>query len=80
MSTPSRKEMLDHLRIHYGLTISETMDVVNIPLHPFEMRDEFAKVALTGLISHYGSEGFDTVAIDAYKFADAMLEARIKRG
>lgn len=75
MSVPSRKEMLDHLHIHYGLTISETMQIVNIPLHPIEMRDEFARAALTGLMAKN-----DTVsnAKRAYEVADAMLAARIK--
>jgi hypothetical protein len=75
MSTPTRKEMLDHLRVHYGLTLSQTMDIVNIPLHPFDMRDDFAKAALTGLTAKFGS--IDT-AKRAYEIADAMLKERIK--
>lgn len=86
MSMPSRKEMLEHLRIHYGLTLSETMQIVNIPLHPFEMRDEFAKAAVQGILAgwNYEAEGnsvlkTEATAKRAYLIADAMLEARIER-
>ncbi len=81
MSTPSRKEMLEHLRNHYGLTLSETMDVVNIPLHPISMRDEFAKAALQGIVFTQipGDEAPSAgIARYAYELADAMLKERIK--
>lgn len=81
MSTPSRKEMLEHLRNHYGLTLSETMDIVNIPLHPNTMRDDFAKAALQGIVFAQipGDEAPSAgIARYAYELADAMLKERIK--
>lgn len=86
MSFPNRTEMLQHLREHYGLTISEVMQFVNIPIHPFEMRDDFARAALTGIISTSAAPYFgidsscaERIAKNAYNIADAMLEARIKK-
>jgi hypothetical protein len=71
----SRKEMIEHLREHYGLTLNETMEFLNLPLHPASLRDDFAKAALIGLCSMG-----DTVsnAQRAYEIADTMLEERLK--
>ena len=42
------------------------------------LRDEFAKAALAGLMVDMGSQAnfSKSLAADAYKIADAMLEAR----
>lgn len=83
MSAPSRKEMIDHLREHYGLTINEVMQFLNLPLHPHTLRDDFAKAALQGLIAgcYAGNNSGFTVegnVVAAYEYADAMLDKRIK--
>jgi hypothetical protein len=42
-----------------------------------ELRDKFAKAALTGLLAYPGGVGsHEQCAITAYKYADAMLKAR----
>lgn len=40
------------------------------------MRDQFAMAALTGLISRAPDFSFPDLSQKAYRFADAMLEAR----
>jgi hypothetical protein len=40
------------------------------------LRDQFAMAAMTGLLSDPSSSGPDGAAMVAYKYADAMLEAR----
>lgn len=47
------------------------------------LRDYFAAKALSGFIasrrsSHSGEDGAETLAIDAYMVADAMLAERVK--
>ena len=83
MSAPTRKEMIDHLREHYGLTINEVMQFLNLPLHPLTLRDDFAKAALQGLIAgcFSGSNSGFTVegnVVAAYEYADEMLDRRLK--
>jgi hypothetical protein len=53
------------------------------PEHPAEeltLRDYFAAAALTGLLSdpNRSSDTYSGWAVDAYKFADAMLAERAK--
>lgn len=49
-----------------------------------DLRDEFAKAALVGLIHHYhgdravGPDPFEHLAMASYRYADAMLAAREK--
>jgi len=85
--TVTRKEALEFLRNHYGLTMSECMRLVNTQdiTHPHDMRDEFAKVALQGILStSHGPYFFKDpyvepiIAENAYRIADAMLAERIK--
>lgn len=83
MSVPSRKEMIEHLREHYGLTINEVMQFLNLPLHPLTLRDDFAKAALQGLIAgcFAGNNAGFTVegnVVAAYEYADEMLDRRLK--
>lgn len=43
----------------------------------FTVRDRFAAAALTALITgDYNCDGFRGMAVEAYLYADAMLEAR----
>lgn len=45
-----------------------------------DLRDEFAKAALTGMLAHPEScaawQANDTLCVEAYEIADAMLRAR----
>lgn len=84
--TVTRKEALEFLRNHYGLTLCEVMRLVNTQdiTHPHTMRDDLAKAALTGIISTSGAPYFrqdrviaEMIAENAYQIADAMLAERI---
>jgi hypothetical protein len=83
----TRKEALEFLREHYGLTLDKVMKLVNTHdvLHPQTLRDDFAKSALTGIISTSTGPYFrqdkllaELIARNAYEIADAMLEERLK--
>jgi len=43
------------------------------------LRDRFAMAALAGILGSDQERSYKRVAIDAYKFADAMLETRKKK-
>jgi hypothetical protein len=62
-----------------------TEGTIKIPAEPYvtktviewvTMRDQFAMAALTGLISRAHDFMFPDLSQKAYRFADAMLEAR----
>lgn len=90
MPKPTVKEIRDHIREHFGLTMLELVEVLNTPLHPSGMRDEFAGQAMQALINGQtdthrtdrldGVLGFSKIAQASYAAADAMLEARTKKG
>lgn len=86
---PTLREVIDHVREHYGLSMEETIALLRTPLHPTGLRDEFAGRALQGICS--GPGHFDrlvaaasenmvspqvAVASAAYSLADAMLTER----
>ena len=75
MGAPTLIEAVNHLREHFGLTMAETISVLRTPLHPRELRDEFAMAALSGAIGTWVLTPEDA-ACAAYAFADAMLGAR----
>lgn len=45
------------------------------PSSAVTLRDQFAMAALTGLVSR-GDVGVNPISVKAYKYADAMIEAR----
>lgn len=62
-----------------GASKSEVMGAIKQPLHPASMRDEFAMAALSGMLAtphNWPQQDADEFAGAAYRFADAMLEAR----
>jgi hypothetical protein len=46
------------------------------PFGGMTLRDQFAAAALTGMVAHHGNIYPESGAVDAYKWADAMLAAR----
>lgn len=83
MTKPTIREALDHLREHFGLSMTEVLELVRTPVNPKDMRDEFAAHALCGLMADlpkpmYRLNWQENVAQSAYQLADAMLAERAK--
>lgn len=75
---PSKVEVIELVRQHYGLSLPQAVRLMNTPLHPHELRDDFAGRAMTTLITQMSNPHPKDVAEWAYDYADAMLAARIK--
>lgn len=58
----------------YGITLEEFRKIIKQPEHPYELRDQFAMAAISSMTMN--SSNINDVVRIAYKFADAMLEAR----
>lgn len=58
----------------YGITLDEFRRIIKQPEYPYELRDQFAMAAISSMTMN--SSNIDVVVRIAYKFADAMLEAR----
>jgi hypothetical protein len=78
--SPTKREVIQHIREHYGLSFQDVTSILNSPTHPAGMRDEFAARAVQGLLASpvQPQSGPDMYARDAYKIADAMLQERVK--
>lgn len=78
MTMPTKPEMMELVRSHYGLTLQQVCDLLNMPLHPYTLRDDIAKAALTGLLANPGH--LETpprlIAVLAYAQADDVLTER----
>lgn len=72
---PTRDEAIAKLREDYGLSLDEVRQVLNMPLHPHSLRDDFAGQAMQGLVARAGT--YDEVASLAYHLADQMLRTRV---
>lgn len=75
---PKIHEAVAVLAEHFGLTKLQAMEVIRTPTHPRELRDEFAKAAITGVIAEAVCYPEEDMAEMAYKLADAMLKERAK--
>lgn len=77
---PTIKDVVDLIRDRYGLSMSEALELLRTPIHPRELRDEFAMRALTGIVSNpeSGCNSTSDLAHYAYQCADSMLKERIK--
>lgn len=79
-SKPNIHDILENACEKFGLTMGEAMAITKTPLHPRELRDEFAGQAMQGLLAQ--SQGtalgsrVEAAAEYAYAMADAMLKAR----
>lgn len=80
MSTPlTRQDVLQAAYSVLDVRMNEIIAVLNTPMPPAGLRDEFAKAALTGSLAHPNSHGSPRDhATWAFQVADAMLEARLK--
>lgn len=78
--TPTIREVIDLVRDRYGLTMAETLKILKTPLHPLELRDQFAGQALAGVTANpdTGCNSPSDFAHWSYRCADAMLKERIK--
>jgi hypothetical protein len=85
-NSPSKTEVIEHLREHYGLSLAQVVRIMNSPTHPHELRDTFAGQALQGLLAdpkpfveEDGKTLAESYAEVAYVYADAMLAERVKK-
>lgn len=90
MKTPTTLEAVDLVAERFGMSRTEVCHLLRTPTHPREMRDDFARRAMQGLIvttASWADLGYtpkdglsiaENYAVHAYEIADAMLEARGK--
>lgn len=57
-----------------GITLDEFRKIIKQPEHPYDLRDQFAMAAISSMTIN--SSNINSMVRLAYKFADAMLEAR----
>ena len=71
-----------HLLKHRVAELEETVEIIDRGMSKKEsrLRDEFAMASISGINPGklYGDEGIQSIATQAYKLADAMMEARGK--
>jgi hypothetical protein len=60
----------------YTIAIPTSAGFIKTYIEQVTMRDQFAMAALTGLISRAPDFMFPDLSQKAYRFADAMVEAR----
>ena len=80
MTRPTQREIIEHVREHFGISAIDVLSIMKTPTHPKELRDEFAAKAMQvdyKLTKNYSEPYWRIgVSLDAYKMADAMLKAR----
>jgi len=81
MSLPSTKELIDHVSEHYGITKTQAVGLLRVPLHPATLRDQLAIGAFPTLLA-YGSQAtgwsHQDLAEHVYGVADACLKERLR--
>lgn len=82
---PDIHQVLGFISAEYCMTMAEVRELLRTPTHPATMRDEFAGLALSGLLAFpedahapAGMTVHEYLAIMAYQYADAMLAERTK--
>jgi len=74
---PNIHDILENACKKFGLTMGEALAITKTPLHPRELRDDFAGKAMQGLLAGtLKSADTSLIARDCYAMADAMLKAR----
>lgn len=83
---PTQKEIIEHVRDHFGISGKQVLQIMQAPTHPSELRDEFAAKSITAMLApnpvtgQFAQESdFEQCAVLAYKMADAMLKARSEK-
>lgn len=77
---PTIQEVIAHLSEHYGITKTQVVELMRIPIHPRTLRDDLAMAALQGICaSGPGPSWIDEKIVrEAYQIADAALKERLK--
>ena len=73
---PNIRDILENACKEFGLTMSEALAIMKTPLHPRELRDEFAGKAMQSVIARGDDTNRPGMAEWSYAMADAMLKAR----
>ena len=72
------RELLDHLRERFGLTMDDLLKILRVPTHPRELRDDIAMRATSDDIESYQRHDKTLTREEAkYVYADRMLKARL---
>lgn len=72
------KEIFEHARDHFGISLEQFKQIVKTPTHPGSMRDEFAAFALQGLLAKGSCDTYLRAVQRSYEIADLMLQERVK--
>lgn len=78
---PSGITMLYFLRDHYGMSFEEIRNILHVPTHPHDLRDQFAGQAMQSFILNpttLNHHNWASIVSGAYQIADAMLKERSK--
>lgn len=91
MKEPTTHELITHASEHYGITKLRARELMRIPVHPYELRDDFAGKAMQAMTTDmqraisiketarkHGISFSEEVALQSYDIADGMLKERIK--
>ena len=83
MTEPTQKEIIEHVKEHFGISGKQVLQIMKTPTHPDDLRDKFAMMSISSVLAVHPITGqvalvsdFDACAEVAYKMADAMLKAR----
>lgn len=83
MTQPTQKEIIGHIKEHFGISGEQVLQIMRTPTHPYDLRDRFAMMTISSVLAPNPVTGrsalvgdFEACSITAYKMADAMLEAR----
>lgn len=74
---PTIQEVIAHLSEHYGITKTQVVELMRIPIHPRTLRDDLAIGAMSNIYLH-GDQNPEYIANRLYQIADAALKERLK--
>jgi hypothetical protein len=75
-SKPNIHDILKNACEKFGLTMGEALAITKTPLHPRELRDDFAGKAMASVIARGDDTNRPGMAEWSYAMADVMLKAR----
>ena len=88
MTQPTQREIIEHVREHFGISGKQVVQIMRTPEHPEELRDEFAMIAMASLTPIYWAalDVYESASAlikcqceSAYEYADAMLKERERK-